>query len=632
MRRSCMPNVSTPHLKAEYDSPPVKPPQEPLRERLLVKLYRLLRGEEPGLATHLTTAQLDCIRSLYLSPLPTRSSNWAVRAQHVADGCTALYEALKPEGISRKEFKKILENVRYVDFLHSIENWIDGVKETPPQPLRFDVRSRAHAKEAFAGVLRHLRIPSHLLEVGTLTPVYLPRIGYAVQTTWNDSKVTFLIATPNGSRLTIPRSDRATLRGLVSPNRQLSNLLHGVGPVILERALAPRTILNHGTSRVALFCPTDRDGPYKYLHLPPSVGEKQVVPVVNMENVQAGAKIFHLRGTLSRDVVATIELPASSESTQEPRVRVFSVASPLKQGIPFVDFVTKTTDESPPPLTLEINRRVVSDQYTHLRVLLAGQMTVPAQYPLRRITVHALSNPEGIRYIGLYPPGVAPVSTPPVRAFIRDSRQKGWTPINSDEVWHPDQLFQEEVKRIAKDFAKGTVSASREAWYALHRLSTKEPLKFQSLVLSDANPHSLAADPAVSQLRSAPGWPLFAARIEDEMRESQACSVPYVARLLRVILYGENTRLDRELERFQDPTFTIPTNPIVTITRLAVVAPGPLQRTLNELRDSPNECVATLAAGKERVTDFIAALPSITRRIKDSRVQSPDFENNFLSE
>lgn len=279
--------------RTDGGSAAIKLPTTQQGDRLVLQLHRLLRGEDPGLAKSLTKAEIECLTDLYVPSVPVSSSAWVERAQHVANGCTKLYHALQPEGLTRNDFKRVLERVRYVEFLQAVDSWIDGETRTQPRPLSFDVRARAHAKEAFATVLEHMRIPPHSIEVGTLTPLYLHNLGYAMRTTWNGATATFLIALPNGERLAPISADRAVMfRGLVSANRQLTNLLDKQAPVILERALEPRQVVDHGTLRVAMFCPAQGDGPYKYLYLPPTLPERQLLPVVDIESLQAGRKVF----------------------------------------------------------------------------------------------------------------------------------------------------------------------------------------------------------------------------------------------------------------------------------------------------------------------------------------------------
>jgi len=603
-------------LRTEGGSPTLKLPTPPQEDRLVLQLHRLLWGEEPALAKSLTKAELECLQALYRQSIPVSSSAWMERAQHVANGCTKLYRALQPEGVSRSDFKRVLERVRYVDFLRAVDSWIDGESRSQPPPLAFDVRGRAHAKDAFANVLDHVRIPSYSIEVGTLTPLYLHNLGFAARTTWNDATATFLIALPNGERLAPLSSDRATMfRGLVSANRQLTNLLTKQAPVILERALEPRPVVDHGTLRVAMFCPAQGDGPYKYLHLPATLTERQLLPVVDIESLQAGRKVFQLRGKLQGDTIASIELPIGANAGKDPQIQIFLPSSRIKRGGPFVDFATKATDGIPAPLTMEVNRRVVSENYSHLRVLLAGQMSAPAQYPLHHITVHALRSDDGDPYIGLYAPGVSPLATPPMKAFIRDEKRDAWHPVDTERFWRPDTDFQQRIRTLARDVVEGSSPVSRDAWAALHRLSVQDPVKFQGLVLSDLSPHSLKTSPEVAGLRALPGWIPFVARVEDEIRERQARSVPYVALLLNLIFDRHDSSLDVALDRLQDFTFSVPANPLSAITRLAVVAPEALQQSIDELRESPTESLAKLAAGKKSVTEFVAGLPSGSARI-----------------
>lgn len=304
-----------------------------------------------------------------------------------------------------------------------------------------------------------------------------------------------------------------------------------------------------------------------------------------------------------------------SSAGEEPQIQIFLPSSRIKRGGPFLDFGTGATDEIPAPLTMEVNRRAVSEKYTHLRVLLAGQMSAPAQYPLRQITVHALKNDADQPYIGLYAPGVSPVATPPMKAFIRDEKRDVWHPVDTEQVWRCDTDFQRRIKELARGVVEGTSQVSRDAWATLHRLSVHDPLKFQGLVLSDLSPHSIKTSPEVDGLRALPGWIPFVARVEDEIRELQARSIPYVALLLNLIFDKHDSSLDVALERLQDFTFSIPANPLSAITRLAVVAPDALQRSIDELRESPTESLAKLAAGKKSVTEFVAGLPSGSTRV-----------------
>lgn len=608
-------------------------------DRLLIQLHRLLCGEDPILATHLTTAQFECLKALYLPSIPNSSSIWSVRAQHVSDGCTALFRAIHPEGMTRRDFRKTLERVRYVDFLRSFDAWVDGTTNPRPPRLEFDVRGRAHAKEVFGGVLEHVGIPSQLLEVGVLTPLYLPNLGYAIRATRGESTMTFLVALPSGERLRPIAQDRVTVfRGMISPNRQLFNLLERQAPVVLEKALAPRTVLRHGTTRVALFCSTKENSPSKFVHLPPSITEQELSPVVDIASLQTGRKVFHLNGTISRKRIATIELPTLGSDTSEPLVRVFAPTSKLKQGVPFLDFAQGEKIAPPTPLVMEVNRRVVSDNYVHLRVLLAGQMSAPAQYPLRRLTVHALTSNAGKPYIGLYPPGVSPVATPPMKAYVRDLRRDCWTPIEAEVVWTPDQVFQDKVKKLAGLVVHGTPSASRDAWASLHRLSSQNPLQFQALILSDHNPVSLSTSPEMKAVRSLAGWSPFVAAIEDGVLSYQAQSVPHVARLLGLVLTKSSAEAPwPAINKLRDDTFVTPRNPLSAITRLAVVAPEALQQTIDELRQSPIAAVSNLASGKRSIVEFVASLPTPSQRIPTTSPRlylsrdSMDFDDSVIA-
>lgn len=592
------------------------------------------------------------MKVFYLPSVPDKSDSRRSQFQHRANACSQLFEALKPAGHSRSDIRIALEHIRYLSFIESTNNWIaagasPAPQKTPP-PLTFDVRSRAYAKEAFRGLLRHLRIPHIIPEHGTITPYLSPTLGFAFKVTSQGKTQTFLAALPNGQLLAPMTSDPVVLsRGLCSPNRQLLNILKAQAPACLEVALTPRPVDYVGSKRISLFCRNDETSPPNYLYLPPSIDEKALIPRVDGHAILRGEQRIQLVGTSSKKVVAVVSLLPGEPPTTRVRLAKHVAPSPFTRFKPLAAYLRGASDVDPSPITIALNRQEKTPAYTQQRVLLGRQMTAPAWYPLRDLDVRTVTSSDGKRHVGLFPVGVSPLTNPPMKAFTLTSSEVAWRPMPVSEVWNEavkkaDTLKRaDELSTLLRGLLGSNSTLSRDAWVTLNELAESDPLVTSLLLFSDSwsSLYSLSSmrssligvprlfeedsdgNKAIAPLRSLvakaeselAGWEHFRRKLDSELLVHQAQSVPLVARLLATLRGEPSAPVTAALMSLSDRSWITVDAPATLLKRLSTDAPLQLESTLRHIKNSPFKPLAALVTeGDGRA--LLEYLSSETRR------------------
>jgi hypothetical protein len=455
---------------------------------------------------------------------------------------------------------------------------------TAPKPIVFDVRHRAYAKDAFQHLAQELRIPHHLCDNGTIEPIFLPKAGFAMRIHADGQRWTFLTALPNGTLLAPPSGDAQELaRGLSSQNRQLVNILELQAPAHLEKALAPRPVSDVGSKRVSLFLRNEDSSPTSYIYLPPSLTESHLVPRVDWDGLMAGHKRLFLMTADTKRVVATVNIPPGSHPVPTVSLAREVSASPFKRFKPLAAFLRGRSVTIPKPVEIEIHRTPKTPAYTQQRILLGKQMSVPAWYPLRTITVQPGIAPDGTRFLGLYPPGVSPLTNPPLRAFILEESRVHLKPINVDTVWPGLSDRANELRSLVKDVVNKNGETSREAWLAIHELAQAEPLLVSTLLLARKSTFSIHDERALGDI---PGLEIFKSGLESNLLQGQARSVPHIVHLLAKAHGIQTAASIGALSRLNDLSYATPNDALRHLTRLATVAPDALEESIIRLRNS----------------------------------------------
>jgi hypothetical protein len=560
------------------------------------------------------------MRAFYLPSVPDTSDSRYSQYQHRANAGTKLYEALKAQGHARSDIRIALEHIRYLDFTEQTDSWIAaGASPRPanaPQPIHFDVRSRAHAKEAFRVLLHRLRVPHTLADHGTITPIFSNNLGFSFRLTSEGASKTFLAALLDGRLLAeIPSDPSVVARSLYSPNRQLHNMLSLQAPVYLELALQPRPITDVGSKRLSLFCRNDDSSPPNYIYLPPSIQEPFLVPRIDGAALLRGDRSIQLINPSSKQVVAVV--PPTLGDSPSAKIHFASnvTPSPFARFKPFASYLRGKSNEEPPPLTIAINRLEKSHAYTQQRVILGNQMSVPAWYPLGKLEVHALTTQNGQRYVGLYAPGVSPTVNPPLNAFTLDPSHAAWHPTPIDELWAFPSKTTETLARTLKEVLSANVSISRNSWLNLHTIAQQSPLITYSLLFSKTNPLCIYKEPSVKKAMELPGWSGFEANLEAALLAQQAQSVPFVAYLLAKSRQERDPTVLRALQLFVDRSWPSIDDPVLHLTRLATRAPTQLATAVAHIHGSPRAPFAALAGS----SDVRAVLLSLPRTPPDTR-------------
>jgi hypothetical protein len=536
------------------------------------------------------------MRSFYGPTVPDLSDGRRTQFQHRANATSQLFEALQSKGYTRGDVRLALEKSRYAPFLSEVHAWIRSGRETAvekaPDPIVFDIRHRAYAKDAFQHLAHELRIPHHLCESGRIEPIFLPTAGFVMRIHAGGQQWTFLTALPNGTLLASPSGDAQELaRGLSSPNRQLVNILELQSPAHLEKALAKRPVSEVGSKRVSLFLRNDESSPKSYVYLPPSIADSHLVPRVDWEGLMAGRKRLFLMSADSKKIVATVDIPPGAAPVPKVSLAREVAASPFKRFKPLGAFLRGSSPTIPEPIEIEINRTPKTPGYTQQRILLGKQMSVPAWYPLRTITVQPGIAPDGTRFLGLYPPGVSPATNPPLRAFTLETSRVHLKPINVDTVWPGLAERAEELRTLVKDVASKNGGRSREAWLAIHELAQAEPLLVSTLLLAKESKFSICDESALAEI---PGWEVFKSELQFSLLRQQARSVPHVAHVLAKAHGMPTAERIRALSRLEDVSYSKPKDALSHLTRLATVTPDALEESLSHLRTSHEPAVRDL--------------------------------------
>ena len=540
------------------------------------------------LRQHLSNTEQHFMRSFYGTTVPDLSDGRRTQFQHRANATSQLFEALRPQGYTRDDVRLALEKSRYAPFLSEVEAWITSGRETvvrrAPNPILFDVRHRAYAKDAFQHLAHELRIPHHLCDNGTIEPIFVPKVGFAMKIHTDGQRWTFLVALANGTLLAPPSGDsQEQARGLSSPNRQLVNILELQAPAHIEKALASRPVSDVGSKRVSLFMRNDDSSPTNYIYLPPSITESHLAPRVDWESLMAGHKRLFLMSAGTRKVVATVDIPPGPHPVPTVSLGREVAASPFKRFKPLGAFLRGGSVTMPKPVEIEIHRARKTHGYTQQRILLGKQMSVPAWYPLRSITVQPGIAQDGTRFLGLYPPGVSPATNPPLRAFTLETSRVHLKPINVNTVWPGLSKRAEELRALVKDVVSSNAATSRDAWLAIHELARREPLLVSTLLLGKESTFSIHDERALTEI---PGWEIVKSELESSLLREQARSVPHVAHLLAKAHGMPTAEKSRALSRLDDVSFERPKDALSHLTRLATVAPDALEESLRYLRNS----------------------------------------------
>lgn len=421
---------------------------------------------------------------------------------------------------------------------------------------------------------------------------------------------TFLKALPNGTLLAPPSADAQELaRGLSSPNRQLVNILELQAPVHLEKALERRPISDAGSKRVSLFLRGDDSSPTNYIHLPPSLTASHIVPRVDWEGLMTGQKRLFLTDADTKKVVATIDIPPGERPVPTVSLGQEVTESRFKRFKPLGAFLSGRSATIPKPLEIEIHRSPKPPAYTQRRILLGKQMTVPAWYPLRTITVHPGIAQDGTRFLGLYPPGVSPTTNPPLRAFTLERSRVHLKPIDIDVVWPGLAERAEKVRALVKDVASTNTATSREAWLATHELARVEQLLVSTLLLARESAFSIRDEDALGEI---PGWEIFKSELEFSLLRQEARSVPHVAHLLASAHGLSIAERSRALSRLGDVSYAKPKDSLSKLTRLATIAPDALEESMRYLRSGHVAAVRDLV-GTESLHHLLQRLARLER-------------------
>jgi hypothetical protein len=552
------------------------------------------------------------MRSFYVPTVPDLSDSRRSQFQHRANATSALYQAVKDRGVSRGDVRLGLEQIRYLPFLHEVETWIRSGAQSnltsTPTPIPFDVRNRAYAKEAFQKLAHDLRIPYYLFDHGIIEPVFVPHTGFAIRVHTEKERWTFLTALSNGRLLAPPCGDSQTLaRGLSSSNRQLWNIFELQAPVHLEKALAPRPVVDAGTKRISIFVRNNALLPSSYIYLPPSVNERHLAPKVDWEALVAGQKKFLLLSAHTKKLMATVTIPSLPNSAPLVSWAKDLPPSPFKRFKPLAAYLHGKTSTPPKPIEIEVYRMKKTEAHTQQRILFGKQMTVPAWYPLPSMTIHPSSASHGTRYLGLYPPGVCPSTNPPLRAFTLERSRVHWKPADVDTLWTGLREHASELRALIVNVLNSKPALSRDAWLAIQELTEAKPILTSALLLANQSPFSLHEEKNLKQLEQLPGWEVFRSGLEARLLESQARSVPFVAQLLmKARGFRPFGRLSA-LSHLVDVSFAEPSNPTVLLTRLAVKAHEALELSINLIRGSHVEAIRGLA-GTGPLNEFLRSL------------------------
>ena len=607
--------------QTQSDSTPLSVPRSEVGGRLSAQnrlphlLKEALTDEVSPLRAQLSPTQIHFLRAMYLPQVPDVSDGRGSQFQHRANGCSLLFNALRDRGYTREDIKAGLEKIRYLDFIERADRWIDDGGESPTSPMpgdfTFDVRSRAHAKSAFEGFARHLRIPPNFFDHGTITPFFRPSLGFGFRVSQGGEVHSFLCASLDGVRLApINEDTQALARGMASESRHLMNLLQRRAPVDLNLAFAPRPITYAGTLRIALFPKNDPRCPPAYVYLPPSVRESALVPNVDGQALMRGERVVELRGKESKKLVATVTLHAETVTLATLKLAPDVSASLYTRFRPVSLYLRGLIQEPPDPIRTDINRREIGNGVNQ-RVLLGCQMVVPAWYPFRTITVHPIVSPTGSRHVGLYPLGVSPVSTPPLKAFMLDEAKTEWHPIEVTAAWNGPNAERDRLFKLIERVTGSNATVSRDAWVEFHEWVKNDPVLLHSLLCVRENPVSLRNVPGVKKLFELPGWESYEARIRRAVCAYQASSVPFVANLLLEAGAPRSYKVEWLLKKMPDYATGPEAKPLDLLTRLAVTAPKELEATLAEIRSSPLTEFARLVGDYRSVSELIGGLSRV---------------------
>lgn len=592
--------------------PPVGAARLSAREQLPHLLKEALTNSSSPLRQNLSPTQIHFLRAMYLPQIPDESDQRGTQFQHRANGCSLLFNALRDRGYTRDDIKSGLEKVRYLGFVEKIDRWINDGGSSPLSPMpgifTFDVRNRAHAKDAFEDFARHLRIPPYLFDYGTITPFFRPSLGFGFRVEQGTESRSFLCALLDGVRLAPITGDaQALARGMDSENRHLMNLLQKQAPVDLSLAFTPRPITNVGTLRIALFPKDDKKCPPAYIYLPPSVKESAVVPHVDGAGLMRGERVIELRGRDSKKTIGAVTLHVEPAVSATLKLAPDVGGSLYTRFRPLSWYLRGLTHEPPAPITTEINRRDLGSTVNQ-RVLLGHQMVVPAWYPFRTITVHPILSLTGSRHVGLYPPGVSPVSTPPIKAFTLDEAKTEWRPTDAHGAWSGPVAEQERLLKLISRVMASNATTSREAWVEFHQWVNNDPILLHSLLCVQKYP--VSSD--VKKLFELPGWVSYDARIRRSVCSYQARSVPFIAGLLIDAGAPSTREVEALLHKMPDYSTGLETKPLELLTRLAVTVPDDLEATLEEIRCSYHKGVSRLVGGYPSVSELLRGLSHAT--------------------
>ena len=213
--------------------------------------------------------------------------------------------------------------------------------------------------------------------------------------------------------------------------------------------------------------------------------------------------------------------------------------------------------------------------------------------------------------MGLYPLGVSPVLTPPIKAFMLDEAKTEWRPIEVTAAWNGPIAERDRLFKLIERVMGSSAAASRDAWVEFHEWVKNEPVLLHSLLCARENPMSLRNVPGVKKLFELPGWESYEARIRRAVCPNQASSVPFVASLLIEAGAPRSYKVESLLKKMPDYATGLEAKPLDLLTRLAVTAPKELEVSLAEIRDCHLKELARLVGDYRSVSELIGGLSRV---------------------
>lgn len=415
---------------------------------LLKKCRRVLHSWSEAQAIGFQKGDWELLRETYLNVAPraeeARSPSTIKQLKRNAN--IKLHKAFASSTETREDIVRCLHSIRYFSFAENLEAWMNNEGKNSISPLIYKNPVSRDAQEVLHHFCDLIAIPRPDLPSGTMQPVFVPELGFAMDFSWKGEN-RFLIAL-NGGTLLSDIGQVVPLAKNTSHRTQLLRLLTLTGPVDLFQALQDRPVIYPtGKSKcINLFAQATDSVPYHSVAIPPSCSDTSISLLVRSSDLLAKRQRVYLYGKESGNFFEHVDLNLTDQGTPTIVVTRYAEVTPTQIKRQLELFAQKETSGILLFPNRSVQRYVTSKKKNVALVQFLQSIYVPTDYPFGHVDASIFKS-NGSLVLGVHTPGVDPRYSPPLRTYL----------IGSDfslEKIEPSKVWRDNEVRLKADLVK----------------------------------------------------------------------------------------------------------------------------------------------------------------------------------